>query len=174
VEVAQQGGTVSLINVGCLILKHVSTWVQAPFSAFALIPHVFHFVHGGRVFELEHEEFVVLSAVKTVELLAANELALIGQNGVLAEFIDLLFQFRYEARLDIKPPRLWNFDIKEGFIIVNNDTAGLAPLIDAEHLNYELVFVFVEFFSATTAATTAAATQFGLGSRRLIAHLEIK
>ena len=174
-EVAQQGRNIGLINVGCLILKHVSAWVQAPFSAFALIPQILHFVHGGHVFEFQHEELVVFAAVKTGELLAAKEFTLIYQNGILAEFSDCLFQFRDKARLGIKPPRLWNFDIKEGFIIVNNDAAGLAPLIDAEHLNYELVFVLVVFLAAVfTAATTAAATQFGLGSRRLIAHLEIK
>jgi hypothetical protein len=74
-----------------------------------------------------------------------------------------------------KSPRLWNFDIKEGFIIVNNNAAGLAPLIDAKHLNYECFFVLVVFLGTDPiAAAAAATTQFGLGSRRLIAHLEIK
>ena len=34
---------------------------------------------------------MVLAAVKSVERFSANELALVGQNGVLAEFSDRLF-----------------------------------------------------------------------------------
>ena len=58
---------------------------------------------------------------------------------------------------------------------MQNDTAGLALLIDAEHLNCEAFFVLAVFLrESIAAAATAAAAQFGLGSRRLIAHLEIK
>ena len=118
---------------------------------------------------------MVFTTVKPVQLLAAKEFALIGQNGILAEFPDLLFQFCYEACLGLKPPCFWNFDIEEGFIIANNDAAGHAVLIDAEHLNYEAFFVLVVFIGTETiAAAAATGTQFGLGSRRLIAHLEIK
>ena len=90
---------------------------------------------------------MVFAAVKPVERLAANELALVGQYGILAEFSDCLFQFGNEARLGFKAPCFGNLCVKEWFVIANNDAAGFALLVDSEHLNDETFFVLAEFFA---------------------------
>ena len=117
---------------------------------------------------------MVLAAVKPVERFAAQELALIGQNGILAEFSDRLLEFGDEARLGIKSPRLENLHIKEGLIVAHNDAAGFAIFVDAEHLNHELFFVLAEFFGVSIPAAATAATATNLRAGRFIAHLEIK
>ena len=118
---------------------------------------------------------MVLAAVKPVERFAAQELALIRQNGVFVEFSDRLFEFGDEARLGFKPPRLGNLHVKEGLVIAHDDAASLALLVDAKHLYDELFFILAEFFWATATATTiAAAATGGLGSGHFIAHLKIK
>jgi len=89
---------------------------------------------------------VVFAAVKPVERLATNELALVGQNGVLAESSDRLFQPGDELRLGCKAPCFGHLCIKEGLVIANNDAAGFALLVDSEHLDDETLFVFAEFF----------------------------
>ena len=170
VEVAQQGRDVGLIYVGVLVAARV----QAQVGPFALIPQVLDAVHGRHVFEFEKEEFVVFSAVKPVERLAAQELAFVDQNGILAEFSDVFFQVGNEARLGFKPPRLRDLDVEEGFIIAHNDAAGFAPFIDAEHLNYEVFFVLGLFLITAAAAIAACTSAAGAGARHFITHLKIK
>lgn len=118
---------------------------------------------------------MVLAAVKPVERFAAQELALVRQNGVFAEFSDRLLEFGDEARLGIKAPRLGNLHVKEGLVIAHNDAAGFALFVDAEHLNHELFFVLAEFFGVSIpAAAAATSTATALGAGRFITHLEIK
>ena len=99
-EVSEEGRNVGLVNLGFL----VATRIQAHFGAFAFIPQILHFVHGGHVFEFEKDELVVLAAIEPVERFAANEFAFVDQNGLLAVFSECGFQLGYEARLGIKPP----------------------------------------------------------------------
>ena len=171
VEVAQEGRDVGLVYAGVI----VSMRIQTQILALANIPQVLRAVHGGRVFEFQHEELVVLAAVKPVERFAANELALIRNDGIFVEFSDRLFQFGDEARLGFKTPLFGNLRIKEGLVIANSDATSVALFIDAKHLNREVPFVVGEFFGVSIPATaaTAAATATTAAYRRVV-HVKIK
>ena len=149
VEVAQQGRDVGFVDSGVV----VAVRMQPHFIPLAIIPQILHLVHDGHVFEFQHQELVVLAAVKPVQRLAAKELALVRQNGVLAEFSDRLFQIGDEVRLGFKAPRLGHLDVKEGLVIADNDGGGFTPLVDPEHLYCETFFVLAELF--VSGGTTA-------------------
>jgi len=171
VEVAQQGRDVGLVYAGAV----VAVRIQVQIGALANVPQRFHLVHCGRVFEFQHDELVVLAAVKSVERFSANELAFIRNNGIFVEFSDCLFQFGDESRLGFKPPLFGNLCIKEGLVIANGDATSVALFIDAKHLNRELSFVVGDFFVKSSAAVAAAAaTASATATHRRVVHMKIK
>jgi len=102
---------------------------------------------------------VVLSTVESVEFAFLHDFAFFCEDAVfVVTTLYILFDVADERGFGGVGPMVGNHDIEEGMVVVYEDGACFALLIDAEHLDTELIGVGCCAGAGATATALAASS----------------